>query len=96
MVKAALADYKTAPLDEKLRATLALLEKVTLAPSEVTAADVAPALAAGVTRAAIEEALWVAYVFAIFNRMADALSFALLPPETLPKVARMLLRRGYK
>jgi len=35
LVEAVLRDWRTAPLDPKLRATLGFLEKLTLAPTEV-------------------------------------------------------------
>jgi hypothetical protein len=52
--------------------------------------------AAGVSDAAIEEALYVATMFNILGRFADAFDFALTKPEDVPKVARVLLKIGYK
>ena len=49
LVEAVLRDWRTAPLDPKLRATLGFLEKLTLAPTEVGPADVKPLRAAGVS-----------------------------------------------
>src|SRR2546423_1562611 len=43
MVEAVLADYRSAPVDEHMRATLAFLEKVTLAPDDVGPDDAAAA-----------------------------------------------------
>lgn len=53
ITKKVLEDYRTAPIEEKLRATLAFLEKVTLDHERHSADDVRPMLAAGVSREAI-------------------------------------------
>ena len=55
-VAAVLNDWRTAPIDAKLRAMLGFLEKLTLTPAEVGPADVAPLRAAGLSDAAIEDA----------------------------------------
>ena len=90
-----LADWRTAPLDPKLRATLGLLEKLTLAPTDVRPADVAPLRAAGVTDEAIEDAIQVCVLFNIYDRLADAFSFYLPGPDGYAASGRSLLTRGY-
>jgi alkylhydroperoxidase family enzyme len=90
-----LADWRTAPLDAKLRATLGFLEKLTLAPADVRPADLEPLRAAGVTDAAIEDAIEVCVVFNIYDRIADALGFELLGPDGYAAAGRALLARGY-
>jgi len=65
-------------------------------PDGVTAADFAPALAAGVTRAAILEALNVGYLFNIITRLADAFEFHVGPPAAFASAAKRLLGHGYK
>ena len=52
-MKMVLADYKTAAIDEKLRATLGLLEKLTLTPDALSANDIRPVLAAGDNASAV-------------------------------------------
>ena len=49
---------------------LEYLEKVTLKPSEVTADDAARLYAAGVSKQAAQDALYVSFVFNIHDRMA--------------------------
>jgi len=66
-----LADYKTARISEKLRATLALLEKLTLTPDALTPSDVRPVLALGVSREALVDAFYVAFLFNTYDRLAD-------------------------
>ena len=58
-------------------------------------ADVAPLRAAGVTDAAIEDAIRVCTLFSTITRIADALSFDLPTPEGYMASARTLLKRGY-
>ena len=67
-----LEDYTSAPIDEKLRATLGFLRKVTLTPTEVTAGDVRVLLTRGVSRTAVYEALHVCFLFNLYDRLADA------------------------
>ena len=91
-----LEDFRTAPIDEKLRAMLGFLQKMALTPSELTAADARALRDAGVTRAQARDAVYVGYIFAIFVRMADSLRFRLHPDEEYVIQARGLLKRGYR
>ena len=90
-----LADWRTAPLDPKLRATLGFLEKLTLAPTDVGPADVKPLQAAGVTDEAMEDAIHVCVLFNIYDRLADSLSFHLPGPDGYAASGRSLMKRGY-
>lgn len=92
-----LEDFRSAPIGEGLRATLALLEKLTLTPDEVTPADVDAVRAHGVSDEAIEDAMHVGFLFGIYNRVADTLEFE-VPPDarTYAKIARVLLLIGYR
>ena len=90
-----LADYKTARIGEKLRATLALLEKMTLSPDALSAADVRPVLALGVSREALVDAFYVAFLFNTYDRLADTLGWELPDRRYYPKAGRFLLKRGY-
>jgi alkylhydroperoxidase family enzyme len=65
-----LRDYRTAPIGEPLRETLRFLEAVTLRPDEL---DASPALAAGVSREALRDAVYVAAAFNLIDRFADAI-----------------------
>jgi len=95
LVQAVLEDYKRAPIDERLRAMLAFLEKQTLTPEALTEADAAALEAAGVDRAAAESAMYVAYVFNVMDRLADAFDFRVNDARGLKWVARILLKVGY-
>ena len=95
MVEAVLADWRTAPIDAKLRATLGFLEKLTLQPADVRPADLAPLRAAGVRDAAIEDAIHACVLFNIYDRMADSLQFHLPGPDGYAASGRSLMKRGY-
>ena len=90
-----LEDYRTAPIDEKVRAMLALLETFTLHPDELSAARVREVLAAGVTREAIRDAFYVAFLFNTYDRLADTLGWELPDASYYPKAGRFLLKKGY-
>jgi uncharacterized peroxidase-related enzyme len=94
-VEAVLADWRTAPIDPKLRATLGFLEKLTLSPADIRPADLAPLRAAGVSDEGIEDAIQVCALFNIYDRMADSLSFHLPGPDGYAASGRSLMQRGY-
>ena len=93
-----LEDYKTAPISERLRTVLGLLEKMTLNHTALTPTDIRAALAQGISRAAITDAFHVAYLFNIYDRLADSMGWHV--PDTgtgyYETAARRLLARGYR
>ena len=91
-----LADWRRAPLDPKLRATLGFLEKLTLEPAGVCPADIAPLRAAGVSDEGVEDAIQVCVLFNIYDRLADALGFYLPGPDGYAASGRSLMKRGYR
>lgn len=95
VVEAVLADYRTAPIPETLRAMLAFLEKLTLRPEEIGPDDVAPLRAAGLSDEEIEDAVHVCALFNLINRVADSLGFELADARGYEISARMLLTKGY-
>ena len=96
VVAAVLADYRTAPISETLRAMLAFLEKLTLRPDEIGAEDVAPLRAHGLTDEEIADAIHVCALFNVINRVADSLGFEQADANGYQTGARMLLNSGYK
>lgn len=95
-VAACLADFRTAPISEPLRATLGFLEILTVRADELRTAHVHEAMAAGVTRAQLQDAAAVAALFNIITRYSDALDFAVPTEPEFDKAAGMLLKRGYQ
>ena len=54
------------------------------------------ALAAGVSREQIADALAVCFAFNAIDRLADAFGFAVPEPEVFKTGAKFLLLRGYR
>src|SRR4029453_1445341 len=90
-----LENYRTAPIDEKLRAMLALLETFTLHPGEMSASHVRTALDAGLSREAIRDAFYVAFLFNTYDRLADTHGWELPHASYYPKAGQFLLKKGY-
>ena len=90
-----LDDYRTAPIDEKLRAMLGLLETFTLRPEQLGPRGVRAVLDAGVTREAIRDAYYVAFLFNAYDRLADTLGWELPAPSYHAKAGAFLLKKGY-
>ena len=95
-MQAVLENVDTAPIAEPLRATLRLLRKVTMEHQAVTANDMRPLLALGVTRAQIEDALNVGFAFNVITRLADTFAFEVGSRASFDAGAKALLTRGYR
>jgi len=93
---AVLKDYRTAPLDERMQATLRLLETFTLRPDQLGPADVRAVLATGVTREMVRDAFYVAFLFNGYDRLADTLGWELPDPKYYAKAGKFLLKKGYQ
>lgn len=91
-----IADYKAAEISEQLRAMLELLERFTLQPDQLSAANVRAVLATGVTREAIRDAFYVAFLFNTYDRLADTLGWELPDARYYPKAGQFLLKKGYR
>jgi alkylhydroperoxidase family enzyme len=78
------------------RAMLPVLEKFTLDYRSLSAADFSEIRALGVADEAISDAFYVAYLFNIINRMADALRFEIGSQADFDKSTKSLLGRGYR
>ena len=91
-----LEDYRTAPIDEKLRAMLGLLEIFTLRPDEMGPDAVRAVLATGVTREMIRDAFYVAFLFNGYDRLADTHGWELPDRAFYWKSGKFLLKKGYR
>jgi uncharacterized peroxidase-related enzyme len=94
-VQAALDDWRTAPVDARTRAMLGFLEKLTLSPDAVNAADIGPLRQVGLTDAAIEDAIHVCTLFSVYDRLADSFRFDIPDAQGFEQSATTLLKRGY-
>ena len=94
-MKPVLDDYRTAPIDEKLRAMLGLLETFTLHPDRMNAEAVRAVMAKGASKNAIRDAFYVAYLFNTYDRLADTLGWELPGDAYYEKSGAFLLKKGY-
>jgi alkylhydroperoxidase family enzyme len=92
-----LEDYTTAPIDEKLRATLGYLRKMTLTPAALSPEDARAVLKTGVSRQALKDAIYVAYLFNVYDRLADSMGWDVPALESgfYKIAAKRLISRGY-
>jgi alkylhydroperoxidase family enzyme len=75
---------------------LGLLETFTLHPEQMSPERVRAVLAAGVTREAIRDAFYVAFLFNTYDRLADTLGWELPDARYYPKAGKFLLKKGYR
>jgi alkylhydroperoxidase family enzyme len=88
-------DWRTAPIDEKLRATLGFLEKLTLRPEELTPQDADDVRATGVSDEALVDALHVGALFNMIARLADSLGWDVPSWDACLARAEPMLAGGY-
>ena len=94
-VSALLSGLDTATIEEPLRATLLMLDKLTR-DHAVDADDMRVVLAAGASPQQIEDALAICFSFNVIGRLADAFGFLVPGPEAFEAGAKYLLSRGYR
>jgi alkylhydroperoxidase family enzyme len=93
-----LDDFESANIDARLSATLRFLRKMTLDPQALTPDDAKAVLATGVEREALTQAIHVAYLFNVYDRLADSMGWH-VPDKALGSYhagALRLLKRGYQ
>jgi uncharacterized peroxidase-related enzyme len=88
-------DFNTAPVSPQVRASLAFLEKLTRAPSEIGPDDVRQLHDAGVMDSSAEGLINICYIFTVINRIADSLGFEVPSASALSRTAGILLKHGY-
>lgn len=74
---------------------LGLLETFTLQPEQLKPGAVLTVLSKGVSREAIRDAFYVAFLFNIYDRLADTLGWQLPDPAYYAKAGKFLLKKGY-
>lgn len=95
-VEAACRDWRTAPVEEKVRAMLGFLETLTLRPAELRRADADAVRQAGVSTDALVDAIHICALFSMIVRMADSLGFDVPPADALLARAEWRLNNGYR
>jgi alkylhydroperoxidase family enzyme len=88
-------DWRTAPVDGRLRATLGFLEKMTLRPDELSQADAEAIRAAGVSDDALIDAIHICALFNMIDRLADALGWDVPSDDDFRARAEAMLAGGY-
>ena len=88
-------DWRSAPIDERLRATLGFVEKMTLRPGELSREDARAVLATGVSEEALVDAIHVAALFNMIVRLADSLGWDVPAFEEFHARADAMLAGGY-
>ena len=88
-------DWRTAPVDGRVRATLGFIEKLTLRPDELARADADAVLAEGVSEEALVDAIHVAALFNMIVRLADSFGWDVPPFEAFRERAAEMLVGGY-
>ena len=94
-VQAVFNNWRTAPVNEKVRATLGFLQKLTRTPDAVCPEDLQAMKDAGVSKRGIEEAIYICFVFCTINRLANAFDFELANEKSLNRVGFVLYNMGY-
>lgn len=74
---------------------LGLLETFTLRPEQLSASGIRAVLATGVTREGVRDAFYVAFLFNIYDRLADTLGWGLPDQRYYAKAGQFLLKKGY-
>jgi len=96
LVRDVCADFEAADLPPKMKALLAIAEKVRADARSVTPADIERARRAGAGDADIHDTVLITGLFCLFNRYVDGLG-AWTPEESGPyeEIAGRLAREGY-
>ena len=95
LVAAVLENWRTAPVNEKLRRTLGFLEKLTVSPSEVSPEDIESVRSVGVSDKGIEEVIYICFLFSVMDRLADAFGFDMPSAKDFQRGGRVLYSFGY-
>ena len=94
--KAVERDWRSAPVGDRLRATLGFIEKLTLRPETLTCADAEATRAAGVSDEALVDAIHVAALFNMITRLADSLGWDVPGFDSFYARADAMLAEGYR
>jgi uncharacterized peroxidase-related enzyme len=96
LVDAVKRDYRSAPVSEKLKALLAIADKVRQGGKRVTDADVERARMEGATDRELHDTVLIAAAFCMYNRYVDGLAtWAPAEPEAYLETGERLAEQGY-
>ena len=90
-----LADYRTAPIDDKEKALFRFLDLVNRASNTIRAEDVEQVLAAGWSQEALYDAITVCALFNFYNRWIDATGVQDMPAAAYELSGKRMAEHGY-
>ena len=90
-----LADYRTAPIDDKEKALFRFLDLVNRASNTIRAEDVEQVLAAGWSQEALYDAITVCALFNFYNRWIDATGVQDMPAAAYDHSGKRMAEHGY-
>jgi len=90
-----LADYRTAPIDEREKALLAFIEKMNTQSNRIRRDDIDRAKAAGWTEEAIYDAITVCTLFRFYNAWIDATGVHDMPAAAYAMSGKRMAASGY-
>lgn len=90
-----LADYRTAPIDDRHKALFAFIEKMNAQSNQVRRDDIDRLAAAGWTEEAIYDAITVCALFKFYNAWIDATGVHDLPAAAYEMSGKRLATQGY-
>ncbi len=96
LVDSVLKDFETAAIDDRLRAMLRFVQKMTLTPADLSPEDGGALRRAGISHAAAIDATGIALSFNLIDRLADSFSFAVPPESAFAGMAGKMANRGYR
>ena len=85
----------TEPPSAKVAAMCAFLDVLARTPEAIGLPHLEAVRAAGISDAAIEDAIHIASIFSSINRIADSLGFTVPDSRAVSASAKVLLERGY-
>ena len=92
---AVLADFRTAPIDDRDKALFAFLEKMNAQSNLIRREDVDRVKAAGWSEEAIYDAITVCALFRFYNAWIDATGVHDMPPEAYAMSGKRMAANGY-
>ena len=90
-----LADYRTAPIDDRQKALFAFIEKMNEQSNQIRADDLDRLKAAGWSEEAIYDAITVCALFRFYNAWIDATGVHDLPASGYEMSGKRLAAQGY-
>ena len=90
-----LQDFRTAPIDERMKALFAFIERMNRESNCLRQEDVDAVKAAGWSEEAIYDAITVCALFNFYNKWIDATGVSDMPPEAYDASGERLAKHGY-